>query len=1270
MSIGYKARFKNVNFLFRFYKVLLMKRRANNIANDVKEASNLALHALTPTVLSEDEFAPYANDFNMVFAPDSKIRNIAVSGSFGAGKSSVIETCKSKYKEQKWVNVELAHFGGQKNDDNSLEAEVLNQLVHKVGTKKAPKSRFKQTKNQSRFHDISVALISVIAILIVVQLITHGSDMFFSECIDTRNLGFTLVIALFAILFFSIYVIVRRNLIGRLVKRFKFMDAELELFPSTGNLGFNACMDDLVYLLSCSDKTAIVFEDLDRFDSIDLLEKLRELNILSNASREDAEGEPIRFFYLIRDGLFTTARDRTKFFDYIIPVIPYVDPANAQGILQQKLREIGLTVDEGFLFNLSVFIDDPRILKDIINEVNHFKTTLFSSGYSFATADAERLVAMVTYKVMFPSDYELLQVRRGYMYTLLNQRQWLIDTLCENINEEITELKERLSKIESHATLAENEIKLLFSATRFKEVSNYESRSPRVDFASLTNANEIMETIESNEDRKAAFNEIIASLEENEEYQARMKEVRLDKDRESSRCRARIKFLTSQQRNIASQNIASLIGKLGDANEFFVLEKGNFERGNDYEELGIARFMDSPDFGLVKYLVSGGWIDESYSRYMSSFRQGGISANDSDYLASLLQMAPLNSNYIPDNAEEIVRRMTPEMFERKNARNHALVAAILNEKNELKLEKLMHSVKDDPTPAFIVDYVTGSFFLSEFFDPMFNYLDNPIVEIANSENVDKNSKILFFQRLIAYGCEWLDGEEPDGFLCCFVSDVESFLDFNEECDAAFVCGLEAIGYHPVSIDVETSNQNILKMVCERGLFEPRALLVDALFSKIYGKNNLLEKGELVKEVINNPENGLSQRVNENPDFFVSSLLVNSPNLVSCDENSVLWVLNNDNISFETASTYLSAVEGFSISNICSIDNPELRAQALEQGVIKATASNVIDYFESNGKKIDESLSAYVTNYGLPKEMKGSDFESNVDASCFVIEICESEYVDADCFTRVITQLQVNVILPTDVCFSEDRISELINAGLLLMCADNLEIVRSGYQALVVDFISSDPEGYVTLVLSEDEEATQCAFDEDEVLAVFADTRISDQIKVKLLHGFTHCVRLEPSYSGFLNSKIISGDSFDPSDIDFLPNLYDSAGGELSAAILSRIKEYRQRFLESRDSYSWSFISELLGCEPIDETSALRFLANQLTLSAGGNLSREEVYKAFASAGLESFEKLLAPKSSGSMIRASAENDAVLDALEKIGMCGKRREPNKDGFYYVYAKRAK
>ena len=104
-----------------------------------------------------------------------------------------------------------------------------------------------------------------------------------------------------------------------------------------------------------------MFEDLDRFDSIGIFEHLRAINTLVNSSKEGRD-KPVKFFYLIRDSLFNDASERTKFFDLIIPVIPFVDTESSFSELSKALEGFGIFPDETFLYHC-LFMIRERCLK-------------------------------------------------------------------------------------------------------------------------------------------------------------------------------------------------------------------------------------------------------------------------------------------------------------------------------------------------------------------------------------------------------------------------------------------------------------------------------------------------------------------------------------------------------------------------------------------------------------------------------------------------------------------------------------------------------------------------------------------------------------------------------------------------------------------------------------------------------------------------------------------------------------------------------------------
>ena len=79
-----------------------------------------------------------------------KIRNIALTGSYGSGKSSVIRSYENIHKEQTFIHISLARFeeqgqsAGNPADPtktvNILEGKIINQLLHQIPEKELPPS--------------------------------------------------------------------------------------------------------------------------------------------------------------------------------------------------------------------------------------------------------------------------------------------------------------------------------------------------------------------------------------------------------------------------------------------------------------------------------------------------------------------------------------------------------------------------------------------------------------------------------------------------------------------------------------------------------------------------------------------------------------------------------------------------------------------------------------------------------------------------------------------------------------------------------------------------------------------------------------------------------------------------------------------------------------------------------------------------------------------------------------------------------------------------
>ena len=150
---------------------------------------------------------------------------------------------------------------------------------------------------------------------------------------------------------------------NNIFKKISLQGNEIELDKERDDSYFDKYLNEVLYLFENVDADVIVFEDIDRFNSVSIFERLHEINTLVNIQRikKNDASEPLRFFYLMRDDIFTT-KDRTKFFDFIIPVVPIVDSSNSYDQFVRMLRGGGIEkrFKAGFLQSITLYLDDTR----------------------------------------------------------------------------------------------------------------------------------------------------------------------------------------------------------------------------------------------------------------------------------------------------------------------------------------------------------------------------------------------------------------------------------------------------------------------------------------------------------------------------------------------------------------------------------------------------------------------------------------------------------------------------------------------------------------------------------------------------------------------------------------------------------------------------------------------------------------------------------------------------------------------------------------------
>jgi hypothetical protein len=351
-----------------------------------------AFHSLSPINDADADQYIEALSWALDNRKKKSIYNIALTGPYGSGKSSILKTFQQKNENKDYIFLEisLATFkeellessaatndeieenpddNGQtttskKNDEilRLIELSILQQIFYHEEDSKIPDSRFKKIRSFKR-KNMRYITAGIMAALL------FGLNLFSPEKI-TDILKFTfpswlaLTLHWLSLLIFlaSLSIIIFRSIrlvYGIKISKFKFKEAEIEIDKNISKSILNNHLDEILYFFDVTGYSVVIIEDLDRFRRAEIFTKLRELNLLINNSKKIKQ--EVVFIYAVRDEMFQD-KDRTKFFDFIIPVIPVINSSNSNEKLAKVIAENNYNISGDLIDDIALFIDDMRLL--------------------------------------------------------------------------------------------------------------------------------------------------------------------------------------------------------------------------------------------------------------------------------------------------------------------------------------------------------------------------------------------------------------------------------------------------------------------------------------------------------------------------------------------------------------------------------------------------------------------------------------------------------------------------------------------------------------------------------------------------------------------------------------------------------------------------------------------------------------------------------------------------------------------------------------------
>lgn len=1001
--------------------------------------------------------------------------NIALTGSYGAGKSSILKTFKAYYPEYHYVNVSLASFvevnlsdgdntvnGKQDSFEEQLEYSILQQLFYHVKATNILESRFGRIERTSRKKRILVVV--SILLFIVANLFLFCQEQvnkYFLIPTEVLKSSFLFGISISA-LFIGIFVILFQLIL--FIKKISIKNLTLDKatleFEEKKNVSImNRYLDEILYLFQEKKYNVVIFEDIDRFENTHIFTKLRELNLILNQSEEI--GRRIIFLYALKDDIFANAEERTKFFDYIIPVIPFVNVSNSGDLFRRKIANLHIPeaeVRSSFITDISAFVNDMRVLTNVVNEFDLYRNLLDKK------LNKEKLLAMILYKNLYPTDFSLLHQNKGVVYETFISTGLLKDEIkkddwkrLEEIDLEIQAISEEsLRSIEElRAVIVGKILKLLPGSGWEIYIDGY-----KVDISSLYSEKNIQHILNGNISfrnnyygynvKNLTAEEIKSTLGESYNYSKRKTLIQSIAD-------DKIEYLREERKVFADA--------LSATEKFTLLDIAKSDR-NIFEHVDTIKGHEEK-YKVLKYLLEKGYIDEKYFFYISIFQEGRLTPSDQEFLLSIKFNVPKEFDYKLQEIPSLIQNLSIVDYDHKGILNKDLLEFCLLHEDDYEYEikcdailkqMVVHEQYIDLLYKFMLEGNCVPTFIKRLvhIDNVWKSLDKDI----NHLTTDKDKVIsMMFKYADINDIRTANTSYPFN---TYINDNNKYSELFENIDQARVWKLlDLLDLNVQSLNDDSNGTDTYSYIYKNNMY---ALTLDNI--KVIFKHNELPVDNLDSAIYTSIEetelNELQGYVHQKLPAFVDNLMLTSSN--THESSDTIVSLMDEDIKLDDIIKLIKHND--TLWDDCKdITDKDVVSTLFAENKIKMTFENVKHYCSCiDSWNIDNTLAAFM-NRNNEKSMK--EFTKLVESNDaheieLLLSVVQSDDINDNIAFSVFNNHCLIDIWCNDLSqLNEKRVRYVVDEGIISISPSNYQDIITEHPLLSKYLLCKNPDNIIS-----------------------------------------------------------------------------------------------------------------------------------------------------------------------------------------------------------------
>lgn len=992
---------------------------------------------------------------------DKDILNIAITGNYGSGKSTVIKTFRHLNPQFSYLNISLAAFKEDSDDielEKKLEISILQQIFYHVDPSKIPDSKFKRIKTYGW------GKLGLISSFLITWIYSIYAIIYFDllKWLNPINWDFDQGLEWLTLIFYSIFlsgiIFIMKDII-RIWSNSKInkvnIKGELEIGEKTTKSVFNEHLEEILYFFEKTNYNTVIFEDLDRFKNTQIFTKLREINTLLNNFETIKNKRKIKFIYAVKDEVLTDKTQRVKFFDLIIPIIPFINQSNASEQLTSLIRKSGLenSLSNEFTDDIMTFVNDidMRLLINIFLEYNVFKESMSPD------LNQDQLFALVTYKNLFPEDFAKLYRNEGDLYQVLTDKNIYLESLKKEVLNEIESLENQIREIEKEKIDSLENLKRLYFSKIIESYPNITeiSLSSLIPIGELLKDEFFNQLVESNEAffyftqyhsethyRKKRgslrFSEIEDSIFSDKSYSERKETIR-NKDKNLFNLKNKIESLNQNLINVESLNLAEI-----------------------FQEISLEDYLfGTTNNDLVKNLIINGYLNENYQNYISIFHDVSITEGDFKFYNTLLTGGKLSFDYKLSKTENLIKKINNKYFSRYSILNYDVIDFLIIESSYLEQRRLIFkylSSGNENAIKFIHSYIKRNQNLNSFINIICTswegFWDN-----INSMNFSNETKDLYFKHIVEFGeiedvikfnngthslIEFIQGRENFFALVCNMENKQKVKRILDRLDIKFI-NIE---------ELNSMNKWIFDYVYNNNYYEINIHNINVLL------NNDLNNTSIYTSIYNSDLLALLHFVKTNINHFVSKVLLINSESMQESVVALIDLLNNPDLNLDLKHRIIIKQNDF-VEQLSEISNLEVKKLLLKELKVIPYWMNIFDYYNSIRDEIelDDSLLAYLNNLGVYEKLQGSLITSVDKVSSQVVQnlsdkILESSDLSFESFKTLRKSIPFEYAWLDYDKLSEEKVKYSIESNLVYLDLEGAKKLTETYPDLRIILFES------------------------------------------------------------------------------------------------------------------------------------------------------------------------------------------------------------------------